>query len=167
MPSRIPAPDYFHESIDGAIYDLPRGNTLVIGTPPDTLIGIAPILSGHLALRYGLPLLAPSIEAVIPGLFVAERGGVLTGREAWDYIMSNFQMHPRADIIGVNSKGTTKQVLLRELDFGLPVRIFAYPDESIARIVQPAIELTAVLADGTVPRLPDLASRYLALISAL
>jgi hypothetical protein len=162
MPPRIPTPELIGEAIDGAVYNLPGGKTLVVGGAPSALSDQQPILRGALVARYALPLLQPPTDAVIPGLFAAEKGGMLVGREAWDYIQEHFQMHPRADIVGLHPNGTQAQVFLRELDFGAPVRVLLY-DGPTATV--PGAEAQALYMGDNAPPLPDLLSKYLSLRS--
>jgi hypothetical protein len=158
MRSRIPPPEYISESIVGAVYTLLGGMALVVGTVPAALTAYSPQVSGTLTLRYALPLVPPATEALVPGLMVAERGGALTGREAWDFIQAQFLVHPRADVIGVKGNGTLAQVFLRELDFGLPIAVFVYtaPDSMVA-----AAHPTVLIVGADAPPLPEMLSKYL------
>ncbi len=162
MPSRIPTPELIGEAVDGAVYNLPGGRTLVVGTAPSALSDQQPTMCGALVVRYALPFLQPPTDAVIPGLFAADKGGMLVGREAWDYIQEHFQMHPRADIIGLHPNGTPAQVFLRELDFGAPVRVLLYDGPTAA---VPRAEVQALYVGNNALPLPDLLSKYLPLRS--
>ncbi len=158
MPPSIPSPELVGESLDGAIYDLPGGTALVIGAVPEALAARQPVVKGVLTIRYAMPFIFPATEAVIPGLFAAEKGGMLVGREAWDYIQGHFQVHPRADVIGLRPDGRQAQVFLRELDFGAPVRVLAYdrPEATTSRA-----ELSALVIGAGAPAVPDLLAQYL------
>src|SRR5258706_14563193 len=105
MSLKIPDPDYIAEAINGSVYVLPGGTILVIGTPSPELSAQHPVLFGDITLRFGLTLLVPSGDVLIPGLLAAEKGGILTGREAWDFLQRQFQMHPRADVVGIGLMG--------------------------------------------------------------
>ncbi len=140
------------------MYHLPGGNVLLVGQPPRTLANRQPVLAGSLIVRYALPMLEPASDAVIPGLFAAEKGGMLVGREAWDYIQRQFQMHPRADVVGLGLDGQQAQVFLRELDFGVPVRVLVY-DSAEATI--PVAEVKALVIGQDAPVLPELLAKYL------
>jgi hypothetical protein len=100
----------------------------------------------------------PPTEVVIPGLFFSEKGAALTGREAWDYMQHRFQMHPRADVVGLHANGTLAQVFLRELDWGAAIRVFVY-DSVETRA--PHAELKRLVIGPNAPPLPELLSRYL------
>jgi hypothetical protein len=158
MSPRIPDPEYVDERIEGAIYALPGGVCLVTGTAPDALAGLEPIIRGALIMRYAIPMNHPGAGVVVPGLFFSERGAALTGREAWDFMQDHFQVFPRADVVGLNAKGVKAQVFLRELDFGAPVRVFAYAS---ADQTTPAAEPTLRIEGEGAPPPPELLARYL------
>src|SRR5215831_4035653 len=156
MPRSIPAPELIGESVEGAVYELSGNNILVFGAVPESLAGRAPLIRGTLTVSYGLPLLTPPTEAIIPGLFVAEKGGILVGREAWDYIQSNFQIHPRADVVGKRPDGSDIQVFVREIDFGRDVRVFVFSAPEVTKAVA---EVTGLIAEASA--VPDLLGKYL------
>ncbi len=158
MPLRIPPPEYIGETVSGAVYDLPGGMALLIGQPPAALADHEPLLGGTVTVRYGIPMSTPPTDVVVPGLFVSEMGAALIGREAWDYMQRRFQMHPRADIIGLRMNGASAQVFLRELDWGAPVRVFVY-DSAAARA--PTAELKALVTGPEAPPPPELLAQYL------
>jgi hypothetical protein len=164
MSSKIPDPEYIAEHVHGAIYALPGGTVLVIGTPPPQLTKHDPLLFGDLVLRFGLTLQIPPGEVMIPGLFAAEKGGILIGREAWDFLQRQFQMHPRADVVGLGLLGQPIQKYVREVDFGVPVRVYAYAG---ADQVSPTAELSGLLNADEVSTSPELATRYLPRVTDL
>jgi hypothetical protein len=155
---RIPDPELVGESVNGAIFDLPAGAALVVGAIPLALAGQTPLYNGSLTIRYAISLLVPATAALIPGLLAGEKGGILLGREAWDYIQNHFQVHPRADVVGIRLDGSQAQVLIRELDFGVPVRVAAYisPESTT-----PIKELTSLIIGENAPELPELLTKYL------
>lgn len=155
MPT--PTPELIGEAINGAVYGLAGGTTLVIGAVPDVLADLKPHLNGSLIARYAIPLFDPPTDAVIPGLIAGERGGILVGREAWDYIQKHFQVHPRADVVGLHLDGSPAQHFLREIDLGALVRVLIYENDT-AKLA--TAEVDALIADGVEP-LPDLLTKYL------
>lgn len=155
-PARLPDPQPVEDAVMGTIT---AAGQLLIGLPPpaDTAV----IHNGPCLIRYAIPLIVPSTDALLPGLFLSERGQTLTGREAWNYLQSRFQMHPRADVIGWDVQGHRQQVLVKALDFGAVVRVLAYADQEKADNV-PLVELSALLTDdATYSTLPELLKRYL------
>jgi hypothetical protein len=158
MSSTIPAPEYISEIVDSSVYQLPDVTALLVGSVLPTLANQRPIISGILIVRYGLTLLIPAGIVMIPGLFAAEKGGMLVGREAWDFMQGNFTMHPRADVVGMGIDGTMMQALVREIDFGVPVRVFVYASIDSKT---PAAEVTQLIVSDNAPPVPDLLTRYL------
>jgi hypothetical protein len=162
MP-RVPEPQYIHETVVGTVFDVPEGTTLVVGQAPPSFVSYAPRLSGTLVLRYGLSLQTPATQAILPGLFVSEKGVALVGEEAWTFMLKHFQMYPRADIVGLRAlTGMSLQVFLRELDFGAGVRVFAY--ESVDVSLPPA-EISRLLLGEGAAALPPLLGKYLTPVS--
>ena len=121
-------------------------------------------MSGSLVVRYGLSPFNPPGEIIVPGLFASEKGGVLVGREAWDYLQNNFQVHPRADVVGVRLNGEQVQAYVRELDFGVPTHVLIYEDEQVSH---PVCEATGLVVSADAPPLPDLLGENLPLITDL
>jgi hypothetical protein len=155
---RVPEPAYVEEHMTGTLVAL-NGNVgaaLYVGldSPSDSPV----VTRGALVIRYAIPLITPPGNAIIPGLFISERGGILIGRECWDYLQTRFQMHPRADVIGLTVNGSQAQALVRELDFGAAVRILAYADPPNAA---PLAEVKRLYtADSLADGLPELLERY-------
>jgi hypothetical protein len=181
VPARnnpIPDPEYITETVNGTLYPLaaPHGGglLLVIGVPdPNWLAAhalpapadpdsgapppITATYSGPITLRYGIPHLIPPGETLIPGLLAGERGGFMTGREAWDYMQARFQMFPRADVVGIKPDGRAVQVFLRELDLGAPVQVYAYPDPAT---LTPLGRVNGVWRAADAPDLPEFLALY-------
>lgn len=162
MKREIPPPEFIVEELSGTVYLLPDGATLAIGDltliDESTHAPLIPTLRGTIHLRYGIAQAQPETSAIIPGMFVSERGAILVGAEMWEFMQNNFQIYPRADVVGlhgVTGKDTT--VFLRELDFGVPVRIFAYAASSDTI---PTAEITTVLTDDPNRELPPYLARY-------
>ncbi len=152
--AKIPDPEYINDEVTGTIYDFDQKPILALDSV--TLKG-AIISQGAFVIRYALPKLSPASQAVIPGLFFGERGGALVGREGWQYMQDRFQMHPRADVIGLNLDGSRAEVWIRDLDFGANVRVFAY--QSLQETT-PLTELFGfAAADGIA--VPEYIRRYL------
>lgn len=143
-------PEYFAEKVIGTVWrqEDVAGLTIEPLTPPKD---VEIILRGEIILRYGIAMLyAP--HTLVPGLFETERGAIMVGREAWDYIWQKFQLYPRAEVMGVQDDGEETTVLMRELDFGEPPQVLAYKDELAARAAATIQQLDA--PDGV--ELPEL-----------
>lgn len=113
------------------------------------------LAQGEVVVRYAIPFLARPQLAVVPCLFVSERGAILKSWQAWRFVHENFQLYPRAEIMGLQSNGDDAQVFLRELDFGSPSRVLAYasleqrlPLGQVSRLIRkPGLSVPDVLAE--------------------
>ena len=161
MPT-IPEPELVADEIVGQLYTLSGGTLLSIGAASASLSGIMPTISGRFFVRYGISLLSPPGDVIVPGLFAAETGGILVGRVAWDYLWSHFQVHPRADVVGLRLNGERTQVFVRDLDLGVVVHVLAY-ESALATI--PMAEITGLLIGEGMPDLPALLAQYLPIVN--
>lgn len=111
---------------------------------------------GSLVVRYALPYLYKPM-AIVPGLFASDYGEFLVGQQGWDYVQKHFTLHPRGDILGLRIDGEQGQVMVREIDFGRPVEVYAYAN---ADAKEPLVRLDAYWADDS-SNLPAMLTRYL------
>lgn len=155
----IPAPELIGEAITAAVLTISDEVVLAVGSLPPELPSGVEILRPRapLTLRYALAYLQREL-CIVPGLFAAEYGAMLVGREAWDYTMQHSNLHPRADVLGLRCDGKEDQVMLRELDFGRGVTVLAYAAED-ARL--PLTALDAFWAEAHDTELPELLVAYL------
>jgi hypothetical protein len=157
--SPVPEPEYVGERVVGTLTTLVEGMDCALFIGVNSPLDARIVTHGTLVIRYAIPLIVPPTDSIIPGLFISERGGMLTGRECWDYLQTRFQMHPRADVIGLNVNGLRTQALVRELDFGAAVCVLAYTDPPG---VTPLAEVKSLYTtDAMADSLPELLKRYL------
>ncbi|GAB4570635.1 MAG: hypothetical protein Kow0077_05210 [Anaerolineae bacterium] len=154
--SPIPRPQLVGESINGALCHLPDGRVALClaATCMQNTRVIRP--GGPLVVRYALPYLQREL-AIIPGLFASEYGAILVGQEAWDYALKHANLHPRADLLGIRTDGVEDQVMIREIDFGRGVEVWAFADETAT---SPITQLD-VLCCNAESALPPLLAEYL------
>jgi len=154
---RIPEPELIGDTLHAGLYCVPDAVLLVVGSAPawPGLTVMRP--PGLLTVRYALPYLHRE-ASIVPGLFASEYGAMLVGREAWDYALAHCNLHPRADLVGLDVDGQPAQVRLRDLDLGRGVEVWAY-DTAAARV--PVARLTACWLGPDAPPLPDLLAAYL------
>lgn len=171
MPT-FPKPEYYHEVLSGVLLpldqpaapvpDLPSARAASGPTSKSPKVGTARIWSplaltiggdgtGAVVVRFALQTATPPTRYVIPGLFVGERGGAVTGLRAWRYMQDRWIHHPRADVVGVDPDGKAVQFFLKELDFGTRVHVFAFaaPDSftAIGEVLRVEAEPGAVLPE--------------------
>ncbi|MBN1965809.1 MAG: hypothetical protein JW910_14250 [Anaerolineae bacterium] len=160
----IPDPELIGDLVFGSLVSHECGAVLALGALPSDLPADALMRPpSALTIRYAIEYLN-EIAAIVPGLFAAEYGAMLVGREAWDYAMQHNNLHPRADVVGLRSDGDDDQVMLRALDFGRPVRVLAYASPD-ARV--PLAELSAYWDGPGAPGVPDLLAAHLPALDRL
>ncbi len=163
MP-HIPDPELISDMLQAALLKPETSVVLALGVLPGT---VAPTVicrsTGPIIIRYGLEYLQRD-AVLIPGLFAAEYGGILVGREAWDYTVQHSTLHPRADLLGLRSDGVEDQVRLRDLDLGRPAAVLAY-ESADARL--PLARLDGYWLGPEAPPVPDLLQATLPRLEAL
>lgn len=154
----IPTPELVEDALTGALLYLEEYIVLAVGTLPADLPAASIFRPAQpLIIRYGIAYLQRE-AAIVPGLFASEYGALLLGREAWDYAHQHANLHPRADLVGLNTDGEQDQVMLRALDFGRPVSVLAY-DSAAATL--PLAKLAGYWAGPDASPLPDLLIAHL------
>lgn len=125
MPE-IPAPELVGDTLTGSLIRTDDGLVLALGSPPP---GVSPEriarAYGPLTVRYAIAYLQRE-AAIVPGLFASDLGEILVGREAWNFTLSQANLHARADILGLRDDGQEDQVVLKNLDLGRPITVLVY-----------------------------------------
>lgn len=138
IPERAPIGDY----LEGAL--IKSDDRYVVMTPLDSVPASAERLaSGVFTVRYALPYLGKPQFAIVPGLVALDYGEILTGEEAWHFILKRSNLHPRADVLGYRIDGADDMISIKWLDLALPVRVFLFRD---AVSVVPLAELAAIIS---------------------
>jgi len=137
MPERQP----MTERVVGALTRL-DGHVLLSPTP---LPAGELLAQGPLILRYGIAYLGKAQLCLVPDLIVADYGALLTGDEAWEFLMRRGHLFPRADVFGWRSDDDEDMARLKQLDLDHPYAVFAYRREEDAR---PFAEVSALIAAG-------------------
>lgn len=107
----------------------------------------AAVIARGVVLRYGARLLGKPFLSLIPGLIALERGEMMTGEAAWNFLLKRSQLYPRAEVYGYSSTGKDEMKTVKWLDLALPPMVLAYADESA---ITPLAEVMALVgeADG-------------------
>lgn len=121
--------------------------------------------SGPLVVRYGLRYLEKPFLSVVPGLVALDYGDLLTGEDAWDFLLKRSHLHPRADVFGYRNDGVDEMIVLKRLDLALTPEVLVYADDaatvplaSVAALIASAAE---TVTDGDSPALPARLLAYL------
>ena len=143
IPERQPVADPF----TGFVLQVAEATLLAHEALPGSEI----IASGSLTVRYAVEYLGKPHRAIVPGLVALDYGEMLTGEEAWEFLLHQSNLHPRADVVGYRSDGTEDMVVIKALDLAQPVHVLVYTDP---HATQPIAQVSALITTGPVaPRL--------------
>jgi hypothetical protein len=131
IPQRVPLAD----TCKGVILQLGDAQLLAAEPQPDASL----IASGEFVVRYGLRFLGKLHVSIVPGMVVLDYGDVITGEEAWEFLLKHSNLHPRAEVIGCRNDGSDDMVVVKNLDMAVQPEVLIYPDEAATRpIAHPA-----------------------------
>lgn len=149
IPERAPVTD----QVAGAIVQVDGACALAIGaadldTPP------APLW-----VRYGVRLLGKPHLSIVPGLVAIDYGELLTGDEAWDFLVRHSNLYPRAEVFGFRDDGRDDMLYVKQLDLALPMQVLVYTDPQSST---PAARPSALIApEALAAALPQRVLDYL------
>jgi hypothetical protein len=109
---------------------------VVVGHPTLSAKGLAPtqiaeldtVAEGTFVIRYGLRFLGKLHRSIVPGLLVLDYGDMLTGEEAWQFVVNKSNLYPRAEVAGHMDDGTEDIVFLKALDLAVDPQVLVYQD---------------------------------------
>ena len=133
MPT-IPERQPIGDTLDGMLLRLDATHILALAPLPDADV----VASGTLTLRYAIRYLGKPHLSIVPGLLALDYGDILTGEEAWSFLLRRSNLHPRADVVGYRNDGQDDMIPVKWLDLAQPIDVLAYADAStttpIARV---------------------------------
>jgi hypothetical protein len=138
IPQRAPVGDPFHG------YLIQAGAEQALAA--DSLLQAAVIAAGDFTVRYGLRFLGKLHISIVPGLVVMDYGDMLTGEEAWTFLMTRSNLYPRSEVVGYRNDGEEDIVFIRALDLAVPPEVLVYDSENAAG---PIARPTALIASDT------------------
>jgi hypothetical protein len=145
IPERAPIGDRF----SGLVVTAAGRCALAQSPQPETQVTAA----GDFIVRYGVRFLGKPHESIIPGLIVVDYGEMLTGEEAWDFLLNRSNRYPRAEVIGFRSDGRDDMVFFRQLDLSLTPEVLLYTQPSDVLPLARPTALIAAHTAGLPPRL--------------
>jgi hypothetical protein len=155
IPERTPIGDVF----TGSLLKADASFLLAPAPLPDA----ETIKSGELIVRYGVRYLGKPHRAIVPGLVALDYGDMLTDEDAWTFILTRSNLHPRADVLGYDNEGRDEMILVKQLDLALPFQVLVYEDTAAAAplaeveaYIGPPDEQTATRIREYLPRFNDL-----------
>ena len=100
------------------------------------------VAAGELVIRCAVPYLGKPYS-IVPDLVVLDYGDMLTGEPAWEFLLQQSHLHPRADVLGHRDDGSDQMLTVKQLDFAIPFDVFAYHQPSDRK---PFARLNALIA---------------------
>ncbi len=152
IPERNPIGDVF----TGAVIQIGEAQVLTTVKPsPDQVI-----VTGTFVIRYGLRFLGKLHISIVPGLLVLDRGEMMTGDEAWDFLLKHSNLYPRSEVFGYKNDGTDEMMLIRNLDMAIPPEVLVYEYATATKPIATPSVLIAPDISGISERLLSYLPRY-------
>ncbi len=152
IPERQPIGDSF----SGVVLQIGERQALALTAHS----GAQVIARGNLIIRYAIRYLGKPHLSIVPGLVALDYGDMLTGEDAWNFLLKRSVVFPRADVLGYRNDGVDDMIVVKQLDLAEPVDVYVYTD-AIATI--PSAHPTALIAPAdaqVAPRLLEYLPRY-------
>lgn len=149
IPERQPIGDTFN----GVVLQIGEAQALALTAS----VGASILINGSLVVRYAIRYLGKPHLSIVPGLVALDYGDMLTGEDAWKFLLKRSTLYPRADVLGYRNDGADDMVVVKHLDLAQPVDVYVYADSS-ATI--PSAHPTALIAPAEV-ELPTRLLEYL------
>lgn len=161
MTSRqIPDRQRIGDAFSGSVVQV-AGHTLLVASPLDDLPDKVKVLhQGEFVVRYAIRYLGKPHLSIVPGLLATDTGDIMTGSQAWDFLLHRSNLFPRADVQGYRNDGKEDMVFVKELDLMQPVQILVYENaDATTPLAQPEAVIHAG-SDSLPDRLQDYADTY-------
>lgn len=155
IPERAPVGDLFN----GFVLQLGGVQVLSMLAYEDASV----IASGEFIVRYGLRFLGKLHQSIVPGLVVLDYGQMITGEEAWEFLIKHSNLHPRAEVVGYLSDGSEDMVFIRSLDMAVQPEVLLYDDQ---RATKPSAQPVGLIAPDS-EDLPERLRWYLPIYASL
>lgn len=140
--SRTPIPERqpIGDSFTGAVIQIGAAQALTLDVPNEGSL----LCSGTMTVRYGVRYLGKTFLSIVPGLIAIDYGTMLTGEEAWEFLLKRSNLYPRAEVFGYRSDGRDDMITVKNLDLAQPVEVLVYSEPNAT---VPAAKPTALIAD--------------------
>ena len=135
----IPEREPISEAIEGAVMRM--GDDCLLSSA--ILTSGELVAAGELVIRYGIPYLGKPFYSIVPDLAVLDYGDMLSGEAAWEFLVHQSNLYPRADVLGYRDDGSDQMLVVKQLDFAIPFDVFAYHQSSDRK---PFARLKALIA---------------------
>lgn len=118
------------------------------------------VAEGAFVIRYGVRYLGKLHVSIVPGLVVMDYGDMLTGEEAWNFLISRSNLYPRSEVVGYRNDGSDDMVFIRSLDMAVTPEVLVFPDDKSTKPLYHPMALIASETDAIPERLLKYLSRY-------
>jgi hypothetical protein len=96
----------------------------------------------------------------VPGLVALDYGHMLTGEDAWNFLLKRSVVFPRADVLGYRNDGADDMIVVKQLDLAEPIDVYVYPGATATIPVAHPTSLIAPADAQVAPRLLEYLPRY-------
>jgi hypothetical protein len=141
------------ELLQAFYFQLEGQGYLVKGIDAITLTTLGEGAFSPVFVRYAFRQLGTH-RSFFPSLTADDRGKFHRDLEVIDWLMSYGLLYPRADVAGQWYDGEEEQLIVKELDLGLPMLLFAtasaedFPGQLITAAVEIVADVTYAIAPG-------------------
>jgi hypothetical protein len=152
IPEQRPIGDGF----TGKVIQL--GGVYVLGTAalPEGEV----VAEGSFVIRYGVRYAGKLQVSIVPGLVVMDYGDMLTGEEAWNFLVNRSNLYPRSEVVGYCNDGSEDMVFIRALDMAVAPEVLVFADDKAIKPLYHPVGLIAVNPEGLPERLLKYLPRY-------
>jgi hypothetical protein len=143
IPKRDPVGDTFTG------YILKQNDRKILSTQPGDNI----IAEGDFIVRYGVRFLGKHHLAIVPRLIALDYGDMLTGENAWDFLLNKSNLYPRGEVFGYRQDGVDDMIVIKYLDLTAPFMVLVYADAQATTPLHRVEALITTEDDAIAPRL--------------
>lgn len=149
MPASIPERQPIGDVFVGNVIQV--GQTQLFAT--EAVLEGEVLAQGEFIVRYGLRYQGKLHVSIVPGLVVMDYGDMLTGEDAWDFLINRSNQYPRSEVVGYRNDGGDDMVFIRSLDIAVPPEVLVYPDLTATQPLFHPAALIAPFTEGLPARL--------------
>lgn len=152
IPQQNPVGDTF----SGSIIQVNEAQALTVNDSAASHI----IAAGTFVIRHGLRFLGKLHISILPGLLVLDYGEMMSGEEAWEFLLKRSNLYPRSEVVGYKNDGAEDMVFIRSLDMAVPPEVLAFADANSSKPIAKPTALIASESYGLADRLLHYLPRY-------
>lgn len=152
IPERQPIGDAF----SGVVLQIGERQALALTAQA----GAQVVASGNLVVRYAIRYLGKPHLSIVPGLVALDYGDMLTGEDAWNFLLKRSVVFPRADVLGYRNDGVDDMIVVKQLDLAEPIDVYVYADTTATVPCAHPTALIALADTPVAPRLLEYLPRY-------